>query len=67
MAKKASCTVDELKAINKEMLNNNWDIKKAAESNSVRQFPKWQTLYMAFRRNGLPTNAKKANKAVTVA
>lgn len=67
MAKKAEYTVDELKKINAEMLANNWDIKVAAVSNTVRKFDKWQTLYMAFRRNGLPTNAKKANKAVAVA
>lgn len=61
---------DQLRDINKQMLENGWTIAEAAEKNTVMKFGNKQNLYMAFYRKGLPTNAKKAAKkaaeAVTV-
>lgn len=58
--------MEELNAIHAEMVTNKWSVQETAANNSVKKFDKWQTLYMAFRRNSMDTNVKKNKETAAV-
>lgn len=58
MGRKSSFTEEQLRQIHSEMVSNNWNVREAAEMNTVIKLQK-MTLYMALKRIGLTTRKDK--------